>query len=88
MSICNSEEILNKLPLRKKCAYTEFSGSYFPAVGLNTEICSVNFCIHSECRKIRARKTSNAKVFTNCMFFEKLYNLLNNKGIKYLELFP
>ena len=40
-----------------------YSGPYFPAFGLNTEICGVNLRIQSNCRKIRTRKYS---VFGHC----------------------
>ena len=43
--------------LRKKCPNTYFSGPYFPAFGLNTEICKVNLRIQSKYGKIRTRKT-------------------------------
>ena len=36
-----------------------FSGTYFPAFGLNTEIYSVNLCIKSKYRKIWTRETPN-----------------------------
>ena len=42
----------------KVSKYGVFSGPYFPAFGLNTEIYSVNLRIQSEYRKIRTRKTS------------------------------
>ena len=38
--------------------YGVFSGPYFPVLGLNTEIYSVNLRIQSEYRKIRTRKNS------------------------------
>ena len=40
-----------------------FSGPYFPAFGLNTEIYRVNLYIQSECGKIRTRKTPNIDTF-------------------------
>ena len=40
-----------------------FSGPYFPAFGLNTEIYGVNLRIHSECGKIQTRKTPNTDTF-------------------------
>ena len=46
-----------------------FSGLHFPALGLNTERCSVFFCIQSECGKIRARKTPNKDTFYAVLFF-------------------
>ena len=42
----------------KVSKYGVFSGPYFPAFGLNTEIYSVNLSIQSECGKIRTRKNS------------------------------
>ena len=36
-----------------------FSGPYFPALGLNTEIYSVKLRIQFECGKVRTRKTPN-----------------------------
>ena len=38
--------------------YKAFSGPYFPAFGLNTEIYPVKLRIQSECRKIRTRKNT------------------------------
>ena len=40
-----------------------FSGPYFPAFGLNTEIYEVNLHIQFECRKIRTRKTPTRDTF-------------------------
>ena len=42
----------------KTSKYRVFSGPYFPAFGLNTEIYSVNLRIQSEYRKIRTRKNT------------------------------
>ena len=36
-----------------------YSGTYFPTFGLNTERYSVTLCIQSECGKIRTRITPN-----------------------------
>ena len=48
-----------KLPLHEKCPNMEFfSGPYFSAFGLNTEIYGINLRIQSEYRKIRTRKNS------------------------------
>ena len=47
----------------KSVLILSFSGLYFPAFGLNTEIYSVNLRIQSECRKIRTRKTPNTDTF-------------------------
>ena len=43
--------------LHETCPYSEFSGSYYPAFGPNTEIYSVLLRIQSKCGKIRTRKT-------------------------------
>ena len=51
--------VLFIITLREKCPYSEFSDSYFPAFGLNTEIYRVNLRIQFECGKIRTRKTPN-----------------------------
>ena len=40
-----------------------FSGPHFAAFGLNTEICSANLCIQSECGKKRTKKNSNTDTF-------------------------
>ena len=41
-----------------------FCGSYFSVLGLNTEICRVNLCIQSKCRKKRTRKNYIFRVFS------------------------
>ena len=43
-----------------------FSGVYFPAFGINTEIYLLNLCIHSECGKIQTRKSSNTGILAQC----------------------
>ena len=42
----------------KMSKWGDFSGAYFPVLGLNTEIYSVNLRIHSEYRKTQTRKNS------------------------------
>ena len=55
--IFKSLKINNFHTLFKKCPNTEFfSGRYFPAFGLNTEIYSVNISVQSECRKYEPEK--------------------------------
>ena len=49
--------------LREKCPYSEFSGPYFPAFGLNTEIYKVNLRILSKCGKMETSKTANTDSF-------------------------
>ena len=55
--------ILTARALRKKCLYSEFSGSHFPAFGLNPERCSVSLRVQWECGKIRIAKTPTADTF-------------------------
>ena len=45
-----------------------FSGTHFPAFGLNTEFYSLNLCCQSECAKIRTRKTANTNTFCAVLF--------------------
>ena len=56
--------------LREKVPkYGAFSGPYFPAFVLNTEIYGVNICVQSECGKILTRKNSLVVHFTRIGFF-------------------
>ena len=48
--------------MRSVCTRS-FSGTYFPAFGLNTERYGVSLCIQSKCGKIWIRKTLNTDVF-------------------------
>ena len=43
--------------------YSNFSGPYFPAFGLNSERYSVSLGTQSECLKIQTRKTPNTDTF-------------------------
>ena len=56
-----------------------FSGPYFPAFELNTEIYGVNLRIQSKCRKIWAGKNS---VFAQFLHSEKEYQ---NAATKFLS---
>ena len=47
----------------KSVLIQSFSGSYFPAFGLNTGKYSVSLRIQSELGKIRTRKTPNTETF-------------------------
>ena len=47
----------------KSVRIRSFSGSYFPAFGLNTERYSVSLRIQSECGKMRSRITPNTDTF-------------------------
>ena len=54
--------------------YGVFSGRYFPAFGLNTEIYGVNLCIQPKYGKIRTRKTSIFGYFSRCDYYSLLKN--------------
>ena len=59
----------------------DFSGPYFPAFGLNTEIYTVNFRIQSECRKTRTRKSLNRDTFyryKTCSTYSAKFQTLSN----------
>ena len=66
----------------KSVCNRSFSGSLFPALGLNTERYSVSLRIQSECGKIRTRKTPNTDtlyvvfsvVVVNWQTFESDFN--------------
>ena len=66
----------------KSVRIRSFSGPYFPAFGLNTEIYGVNLPIQSECGKIRTRKTPNTDTFyvvyliSVLLCFDNLWGLL------------
>ena len=61
----------------KKCdRIRSFSGPYFLPFGLNTETYSVNLRIHSECGKIRTRKTPNRHTFCAVIISMKFQRLL------------
>ena len=56
-----------------------FSGPYFPAFGLNTEMYFVNFCIQSECEKIRTRKNPNTYNFYTMFIVMKFFGSMITK---------
>ena len=51
------------------CKYGVFSGPYFPAFGLTTEIYGVNLHSQSKYRKIRTRQNSVFRDFSRCENF-------------------
>ena len=53
-----SKALLFNITASKVSKYGDFSGTYFPAFGWNTEIYGVNLRIQSQYRKIRTRKNS------------------------------
>ena len=69
-----------KFSLQKVSKYGVFSGPYFPAFGLNTEIYGLDLLIQFECRKIRTR---NKSVFGH--FSRSVYYLYNSANV-FLEL--
>ena len=54
---CNVNHCVKSVRIRS------FSGPYFPAFGLNTEIFSANLCIQYERGEVRTRKTPNTDTF-------------------------
>ena len=56
ISVTSVVQMLPTLP--KKCPYSEFFWSAFPAFELNKEICRADLCIQSECGKSWTRKNS------------------------------
>ena len=47
----------------KSVRIRNFSGPYFPTIGLNTEKCFVSVRIHAEYGKIQTRETPNMETF-------------------------
>ena len=69
---------VNECSLREKCPYSDFSGLYFPAFGLNLEIYR-NLRIQSKCKKVRTRKTTNTDTFYAVIISEEFINLVSFK---------
>ena len=60
----------NKVALNMKIVHIRsFLGSYFPRVGLITEIYRVNLCIQSKCRKIQTRRAPNTDTYCAVIYF-------------------
>ena len=57
------EDIVCYKHYMKSVRIRSFSGPYFPEFGLNTKRYSLSLRIHSECGKIRTRKTANMDTF-------------------------
>ena len=49
--------------LPKKCPYSEYSGQYFPAFGLNTKRYGISLRMQCECWKMRSRINPNTDTF-------------------------
>ena len=65
-----------------------FSGPYFSAFGLNTEIYSAYFRIQSECGKMQTRKPPNTNTFHAVCLYVVIVNILFHLiGIVLLSLF-
>ena len=62
--------MLTHFMLREKCSNADrvFSGTYFPAFGLNTERYGVSLRIQSKCGKIQTRKNSVFGHFSRILF--------------------
>ena len=58
----------HKLHCAKSVHIRSFSGPYFAAFRLNKEIYQVSLRVHSECGKIRTRKTPNTDAFYAVLF--------------------
>ena len=56
----------------KRVHIRSFSGPYFSTLGLNIERYSVSLRIHSECGKIRTRKTLNTMEGEGRFYFSKM----------------
>ena len=67
-----------KSPLCEKCPYSDFSGPYFPAFGLNKERYGVSLRIQSEYGKIRTRRTPNTDTSRSAMISGDLQNAAEN----------
>ena len=69
--------ILSHLHLHciKSVRIRSFSGTYFPAFGLNTERYEVSLCIQSKCGKTLTRKTSNMDTFHTVLAFKSTLSL-------------
>ena len=63
-----------------------FSGPYFTAFGLNTDRYYVSLRIHSECGKIRTRKTLNRDTFHAVYFLKDGRQFVKTKLLKMLRL--
>ena len=60
-----------------------FSGTHFPAFGLNTEFYSLNLRCQSECGTIRTRKTANTNTFCAVLFTIFYSVTKKNKNIRF-----
>ena len=77
-----NSQVFWDVPCVKSVRIRNFSGPHFPAFGLNTERYSLSLRVHSECRKIRTRKTTNTEVFYAVVRFSKLYEIRNLEKFK------
>ena len=65
----------------KAACIWSYSGPYFPAFGLNTEIYGVSLCIQSKCGKIRTRITPNTDTFHAVFFRDLRYKITEQDEI-------
>ena len=64
--------------LREKCPYSEFFWSVFSRIRTEYGQMLVSFRIHSECEKIRIRKTPNTDTFHTVGYFVEFLTSLKN----------
>ena len=75
IKICSSLSLQIKLNIFynvhsvKSVCIRSYSGPHFPALGMNTERCSVSLQIQSECGKIRTRITPNTDTFYAACYY-------------------
>ena len=67
----------------KSVRIRSFSGPYFPAFGLKTEIYELNLHIQSKCGKIRTRKTPNTDTFYAVVVH--MFSYARNLNLNYLS---
>ena len=66
------QEELQNVHCIKSVRILSFSGPYFPAFGLNTEIYGVNLRVQSKCGKMRVRKTRNMGTFHKVVTYHQM----------------
>ena len=64
----------------KSVRIQSYSGSHFPAFGLNTERYAVSLCIQSECGKVRTRITQNMDSFHAVYATKLVLTIVRNRA--------
>ena len=65
--------------------FTVFSGPYFPAFGLSTEIYFVNIRIQSKCGNIRTRENSESRHFSHIVLLRLKKKVIHNSLSRHQE---